>query len=490
MKPILLTLNKKSFFRSSYWQKSLVIKIIVAFFAIYLSSSLLAMAFMLPKVLGKYFPNDNPILIFNQFIWLFFIVSGIVRQLAQELPVIEVLPLLIQPISKRKIAKYTINKSFLSFFNFIPWFLFIPVGFTLIGKEYSTIQVWGWITTLIGFVLIDHLMAIFIKRSAPGRQKTIYVLYILGITLFAISFFNLLPVAKWFGNFMIFVLNSPAVSIIPILLGIPLYFYNIKTIERDLYIDSGILPSDKKGKSFSFSWTSKLGDLGNYIALELKMITRNKRPQTALFSVIFLLLYGFIFYGKPGFKNQETMLFFIGIMVTGSFSLSYGQFTPAWHARYFPFLMTRNFGLKDLLNAQYFLFIASTFLALAFSTIYIMYGAKIFIINTIAAIFNIGFSSHLILFIGSFSSKPIDLSQSSFMNYQGTGASVWIMSLVIVACPMITFSIIKLLIGTYWALGVILFIGILGIILHNFLMSKIILKYKANKHRILYDYKQ
>ena len=192
------------------------------------------------------------------------------------------------------------------------------------------------------------------------------------------------------------------------------------------------------------------GPIGKYLSLELKMITRNKRTRTAFMSVIFLLLYGFIVYGNSNMAEYDFSLIFIGILITGSFSVSYGQFTPAWHSKYFPFLMTRDFGLKNMLNAQYF-FIYRLYT----HSIYPFYGIlniwpQGFILHFLSALFNIGVTSHIVLWMGSFSSKPIDLSQSSFFNYQGTGASVWMMSFIIILGPMLYYGLLSLLLEDLW----------------------------------------
>ncbi len=406
------------------------------------------------------------------------------------LPVVDIIPLLTLSIKKKRISRYVVNKSFFSFFNLAPWYIVLPFAFNVLPDYYSIPHIMGWLSTILGMVLIDHLTAIFVKRSAPSKQQFIMLLYIVGIIIFIISFYDFLPVSKWFGQYLFFILNNPLYGIIPILISIPLYLLNVKSIHENLYLDSGILPTEKKQNGYNFSWTSKFGQLGTYLSLELKMITRNKRAKTALFGAVFLLLYGFIAYKNPTIEKQEFFLVLIGLLITGSFSISYGQFTPAWHSQYYSFLMTRNVGTKDMLNTQYFLFITATIIALIFSTIYLIFGVKILMVNAVMALFNIGFTSHLVLWMGSFSSKPIDLSQSSFMNYQGTGASQWIMSLIIILVPILLFVLLNYLIGATLSYGVFATIGILGAVFHNNLMNIIIKRYNENKHRMIFAYKQ
>lgn len=484
------SLNRKSFYRSTYWQKSVAIKILVGFFVFYLSISLLIMGFTLPEILQVYFPEQEVISAFNQNLLYFFIFSAILRQLFQEIPVVNSIPLLVLPFKKKKIARHLVNKSFFHFINFLPLLFLVPFAFDTVLEEYSVGNTLGWLINLVGLILIDHLIGIWLKRFSFYKEKVSAIILGVGVGLFVVSFFNIIPVSIWVGHYFDAVLGYPVLAAAPFIFIVLLYRFNIREIAKGMYLDSRLMPVEKDVSLHAFSWTDKFGSIGKYLSLELKMITRNKRTRSAFMSVVFLLLYGFIVYGNSSMANHDVSLIFIGILITGSFSVSYGQFTPAWHSKYFPFLMTRDFGLKNMLNAQYFLFIASTLIAFVFSTIYLIYGAKVLFFNFLSAIFNIGITSHIVLWMGSFSSKPIDLSQSSFFNYQGTGASVWIMAFVIILGPILYFGILSLMLQDIWSYLIFGLTGIGGIVFHESIMRKILIRYKKNKHRMLYSYRQ
>nr|WP_025006705.1 DUF5687 family protein [Marinilabilia salmonicolor] len=412
------SLNRKSFYRSTYWQRSIAIKVLVGFFVFYLSISILIMGFTLPAILQEYFPGQKVISAFNQNLWYYFIFSAILRQLFQEIPIVNSIPLLVLPFKKKKIARHLVNKSFFHIINFLPLLFLIPFTFDTVIEEYELLNTLGWLINLVGLILVDHLIGIWLKRFSFYKEKMSAIILGLGIGLFLLSFYSIIPVSVWIGQYFHSVLVYPPLAVAPFIFVVLLYRFNINEIAKGMYLDSRLIPVEKDVNIHAFSWTDKFGSIGKYISLELKMITRNKRTRSAFMSVVFLLLYGFIVYGNSGMANYDFFLIFIGILITGSFSVSYGQFTPAWHSKYYPFLMTRDFGLKNMLNAQYFLFIASTVIAFVFSTVYLIYGAKVLFFNFLSAIFNIGITSHIVLWMGSFSSKPIDLSQSSFFNYQ------------------------------------------------------------------------
>ena len=490
MAQIISSLNRKSFFRSSYWKRSVGIKILVGFFVLYLSMIFLILGFNIQTILQAYFPEQNVIKTFNENLWFYFIFSALLRQLFQELPIVNSIPLLVLPFKKKKIAQHLVNKSFFHIINFLPLLFFLPFTFDTVLGEYELLNTMGWLINLVGLILVDHLIAIWLKRFSFYKEKMSAVILGLGVGLFLLSFYNLIPLSNWVGQYFHAVLNYPVLSVAPYFLVVALYRFNQNELAKGMYLDSRMMPAEKDVKIHAFSWTDKLGAIGKYISLELKMITRNKRTRTAFTSVIFLLLYGFVIYGNSSMTNHNFFLVLIGILITGSFSISYGQFTPAWHSKYFPFLMTRNFGLKNMLNAQYFLFMASTLIAFIFSTIYLIYGTKVLFFNFLSALFNIGVTSHIVLWMGAFSTKPIDLSQSSFFNYQGTGASVWMMALIIILGPILYYVLLSLLLEDIWCYLVFGLTGVGGIVFHESIMNKILIRYKRNKHRMLYSYRQ
>jgi hypothetical protein len=484
------SLNRKSFYRSTYWKRSVAIKILVGLFVFYISISLLILGFNLPAIFQEYFPGKNVIRAFNENLLFYFIFSALLRQLFQEIPIVNSIPLLVLPFKKKKIARHLVNKSFFHFINFFPLLFLVPFTFDTVVEEYALLNTLGWLINLVGLILVDHLIGIWLKRFSFYKEKLSAIILGLGIGLFLLSFFNIIPLSTWIGHYFHSVLVYPTLSVAPFVFIVLLYRFNLQEIAKGMYLDSQLIPAEKDVNIHAFSWTEKFGSIGKYISLELKMITRNKRTRTAFMSVIFLLLYGFIVYGNSEMGKHDFSLIFIGILITGSFSVSYGQFTPAWHSKYFPFLMTRDFGLKNMLNAQYFLFIASTLIAFIFSTVYIIYGTKVLFFNFLSAIFNIGITSHVVLWMGSFSTKPIDLSQSSFFNYQGTGASVWVMSLIIILGPILYYGLLSLLLEDIWCYLIFGLTGICGIVFHESIMNKILIRYKKNKHRMLYSYRQ
>jgi hypothetical protein len=69
-----------------------------------------------------------------------------------------------------------------------------------------------------------------------------------------------------------------------------------------------------------------LGGIGDMIALDLKLIFRNKRPKSLVILSAVILLYGFIFYPRYVATENYSMLFFFALLITGIFVSNYGNF--------------------------------------------------------------------------------------------------------------------------------------------------------------------
>ena len=68
-----LRLEWKQYFRSSYWQKSLGLNILLVFFALYFIAMFLLGGLALYPILKKMYPDNDPFVIVNGFIFYWII---------------------------------------------------------------------------------------------------------------------------------------------------------------------------------------------------------------------------------------------------------------------------------------------------------------------------------------------------------------------------------------------------------------------------------
>ena len=70
------------------------------------------------------------------------------------------------------------------------------------------------------------------------------------------------------------------------------------------------------------------------------------------------------------------------------------------------------------------------------ATPYIYYGVDKYLMIAAGALYNIGFNTLVLLYMGSFNRKQIDLNASGFGNTQGTSAKQFIVILPVLVIPI------------------------------------------------------
>ncbi|WP_373075212.1 DUF5687 family protein, partial [Zeaxanthinibacter enoshimensis] len=81
-----ISLQRKSFFRSSSFGKSLAIKILMGFFALYMLVSFLGLGVALYFILEKQFPGSDPLLILSEYLVYWVLAELFMRYMLQKLP--------------------------------------------------------------------------------------------------------------------------------------------------------------------------------------------------------------------------------------------------------------------------------------------------------------------------------------------------------------------------------------------------------------------
>ncbi len=485
-----LNLEWRQFTRSSNWQKNVIINVFMVFIALYFIGIFLVLGFSIFHVLKKIYPDNDPFIVLNGFLFYWIIADLLIRFFFQKLPVMSVKPLLTLPISRSKVVNYVLGKSALSFFNFLPFFALIPFSVILIINDYSTITVLIWFLTIIMIVFIINFLNFIIESFSEATELSFLPIMALAAVLFGLDYFNVVSFSSLVSNGILAITNQPILLIIPAAALTGLYLLNFKTLKQKLYIDNSLSTQAKEVKSSNLNWTNKFGDVAPFMKLDIRLILRNKRSKSSLFIIVIGLLYGLFFYPQQIYLEMPFVYVFVGIFVTGVFLISFGQFIPAWDGEYYKLLMSQNIPYEKYLKSKFTLMVASVAVLFILSIPYVYFGWKILLAHFAAAIYNIGINSHVILFAGSFNRKKIKLDQRAAFNYQGTGAVQWLVGLPLMILPMLIFLILYYIVGYEIGIIGISGIGLLGIVFHQRLMKFITGKYMASKYKMIDAFNQ
>jgi hypothetical protein len=176
--------------------------------------------------------------------------------------------------------------------------------------------------------------------------------------------------------------------------------------------------------------------------------------------------------------------------MSGIFMLNFGQFVPSWDSGYYGMMMSQNIPFRKYLDSKVGLMSFSVVVLALLTTPYAYFGWNVLGANLACAVYNLGINIPVLMFAGSFNKKRIDLEKSPFMNYQGTGASQWIVGLPLFLIPGLLFYGFSEIFNAEIGVIAIAAIGFIGLIFRNFIMDTITKGYQTRKYATLNGFKQ
>ena len=482
-----LRLEWKQYFRSSYWQTGIALKVIMVFFALYFLVTFLALGIGSFFLIKKLYPDADPLQVVNSYLVFAFLGDLVFRYLMQKIPIMNIQPLLILPIKKKSIVHFILTKSAFSFFNVMPLFFYLPFSIVLIGQDYDTAGVLGLFFAMISLTLFNNYLNFLINKN----QKVFFSLAILLVGLSAVQYFGVYDIATFVGQIFDELYTTPIYVLIPLILLAVSYNLNFNYLKTRVYLDDAIKRDVKEVKSVDLSWTDRFGEVAPFIKNDIRLIWRNKRPKTVFLLSFLFVAYALIFFTQEVYEDKmPVFLIFASLFVTGGFVMNFGQFIPAWDSAYYKMLMSQNIKYRLFLESKWYLMVVMTFVLYILSIPYIYFGVDKFLMITAGAIYNIGFNSILLLYAGSFNRKRIDLDKSAFANYQGTSATQFVVIIPILALPMLLFWIFKTTVSFNAGILSIALVGLLTLVFKKYLMNFIERKYIKDKYAAIHAFDQ
>ncbi|WP_271407036.1 DUF5687 family protein [Tenacibaculum soleae] len=476
-----LKLEWKQYFRSSYWEKGIALKIIMGFFMLYMVAVFLSIGVGGYFILKKSFPTEDPLQIVNSMLVFAILGDLVFRYLMQKLPVMNIKPMLILPIKKEKLVHYVLGKSAFSGFNFLSLFFYIPFAVVLITQNYNTVEVSGWLLAMIFIIQATNFLNFLINKN----NKVFAFIATIFVCLLGLQNFTYFDVSIYSQKIFDAIVSNSILAIVPLIIAIVLYYLNFKLLRARVYLDDLVAIKTEEANTTDLSWTEKLGDIAPFIKNDIRLIWRNKRTKTVFLMSFLFLFYGLIFFTQPTYQKMPAMLMFASLFVSGGFTLNYGQFIPAWDSAHYKMLMSQSFRYRKFLDSKWFLMVAMTSILYFMSVPYLYFGTKIFLMITCGAIFNIGFNSLFLLYAGSFNRKRIDLTKGGFGNTQGTSATQFLIIIPLMLFPMAIFWVFNHFVGYNSGFVVVALIGLLGLVFKNYFMNLIEKKYIKDKYAMI-----
>lgn len=478
-----LNLEWKQFRRASYFQKGIAIKILLFLGVLYFGGIAIFMGGAMFFILKKALPEVDPIVTVNNFLVYWVLGNFVIRFFMQQLPVMNIKPLMIIPIKRNTVIHYLLGKTSISFFNIISLFLFLPFCIVLLVKGYPVINVISWFFSLMILTLVINYTNFLINKN----NTVFYVLTTIFAVFIGLEIYDVYKISEPIGVAFNALYSYPYLIAIPILLLIGIYKMNFNFIRKGFYLDGTISKKAEKINETDLTWMNRFGAIAPFLKNDVKMITRNARPKQVVIMSVLFLFYGVIFYTQDVYKEMPAMLAFASMFVTGGFLMTFGQLVPSWDSEYYKLLMSQNIPYKKYLESKWYLMAVGVALSFILSVPYLYFGWKIFGMIAAGALFNIGLNTFITLFGGALNRVPIELNTKAkaFSNTNGFNPTQLLIALPKFILPMLLFYVPYKLINFNAGLIVLALSGVLGIVFRNYFLRKIEGIYQKGKYKTI-----
>lgn len=490
-----LYLRKKEFLRNPQFVGNLLVTILMAVNYFFFSLMFLIAGIVLPMVITENSEN-NPFTQFGStieticaYLLFYFLFDLVLRYFFQKFNYLNIKPLLLTNIPKRKIVGQMLTQSMFSVYTLFSYLFFIPFFVVLLIHQPQKIAILSLAIACLLLAQVNNFINLFVNKN-----NTVFAI-IVGILALGISanYFDLINILEVSRAIFYPFYQYPGLSLIFVPIVILLYRAAQKMILNNLYLDKGVIAQTEKVNNLNVSWLNRYGKIGTFLQLDVKMLTRNKRSKSTMLASFLFVFYGLLFFtGFSTFGDSGGMKMFAAIFVSGGFVFSFGNYIPSWDSAYYPLMMTQNVTYKDYLQAKWWLMVIATIACTLIGAFYIYFGWEIYLMVVSAAIFNIGVNSYLVMLSGAYIKTPIDLTTNK--NLMGDKSAFNVRSLLLalpkMLVPMVLYGIGAILYTSWFGSLLVALAGIIGFAFKDYFFNQIQKVYQKEKYSTLQAYKR
>ena len=452
----------KAFWRSKNKGGTIATQLLIGFVVIYLLGVAIFLGIGLEIFIAKAFPDKDVFEVFNGLILYYFAMDFLMRMQLQELPTLSIVPYLHLRIPKRKIVNFLNIRSLFSAFNVLPLFLFLPFCFTAVASVYSPLTALMYFVAIISLVIFNNYAALYIKRLSIQHLKLVPITLALIVGLGLLEYFKVFSIAAISNAVFNYIADQPFAALGFTFLAIGMFLVNARYLRNNLYTEE-LSSAEAVKTSTDYPFLDRFGKVGAYAALEIKLILRNKRSRSAVTMSLLFLFYGFLFYKKELLDKDNLNL----------------------NAK-----IDLEIDIKDFIRAKFLLFtLFSTFTTLV-ACLYGFISWKILVIQFAAYFYNIGIGTIVVLYFATQNYRAMDLTKGSSFNFQGVGASQWILGLPYFLSPYLIVLPFSLNGHPYWGLLALGLCGLIAFLTQEFWVDCLVKEFNKKKYKIAAGFRE
>ena len=412
----------------------------------------------------------------------------VMRYFIQSLPVLNIKALLLTPLLKTKIVRFSLLKTVLTYFNILPLFFLGSFTLSLASTgNYDIIGLIFWNINIIGIIYVTN----FLNFLLNNKDKLLYTIGGVIALIKGLEYYSIVDFTEYSEQFFYLFYSQPYAVAFTWLLVFWLYNYVNKYLLQGLYIDTGLQVKIKEAKIDDFSFLDRFGKTATFIKNDLRLLKRSKRARTAVYMGIGMLFYGIIFVPSEDILGSG-FLFFGYLISTGGFLFMFGSFVPSWDSQYYPLMMTQNIEYKEYLNSKWSLIIIGTVISTVLASfIYSFFGTNAVYAVLAGAFYNVGVNGYLTLWAGAYTKSPIDLNSSAnaFGDKKAFNAKTLLVGFPQMLLPVLVYYFTSQYYDHLTGCLAVAGLGTLGIFLKPVAFNLIMKAYKTEKYSTLKAYK-
>lgn len=480
----------KGFWRSRNKAGSIAAQIVLVFFMLYFLTAAVALGFGMSHILPKIFPGQDAIKSFNGLILYYFALEFILRLQLQELPTLSIIPYLHLRIPKSKIIRFLNVKALFSAFNLWPFFIFLPFCFVKIMPTYGGFAVLMYIIAILSIMLFNNFLVLYIKRKSISNIWFTVIGLALVAGFAALDYYKVISIMAASNAVFQTVATHPYIGFVFTVLAFAMFKINSTYLRNNLYAEELSAGQEKK-VSTDYAFLNRFGKVGELAALELKLILRHKRPRSSVLMSFLFLFYGFVFYKQKAIdRDAFGQMMFGAIFMTGISIIIYGQFMFAWQSAHFDGILSNKINFKNFIKAKFLLFTISCTIITLLASFYGFISPKLLLLHLAAYLYNIGFGTVVVLYLATLNYKRLDITKSASFNYQGTGATQWLLIFPYTLTPILLYVPFGMMDRPYLGLAVVSLFGLIMLLMRDFWVDLIVKRFEKQRYKIAEGFRE
>lgn len=407
-------------------------------------------------------PNMEPYHILNSGLIFVLALDFLIRFPFQQTPTQEVKPYLLIPVKRNRILDFLLIRNGLNTFNLIWLFMFVPFAILTVVPFYG---IWGVIAYSFGIWLLMIFNNYWYLLCRTLINERIWWIG-LPIGVYAgVAAAIFIPENSLVGDFFMNLGEGYIRANLLAYLGtlaaiVVLWLINRRVIAGLVYSEINKVEDTKVKHLSEYKFLERYGEIGEYLRLELKMLSRNKSCKMSLRTIALIVV---LFSSIMSFSHAYDEGFMKGFVSIYSF-VAFGTVIltriMSYEGNYIDGLMSRKESIFNLLKAKYYFY--SMVMVIPFI---LMIPAIIMGKSTLLSAFSFAFMTtglvYFLLFqLAVYNNKTTPLNEG-VTGRQSTGTGFQnLVSLGSFGLPMTLYFSLKALCGEVAAEWILLGIGL------------------------------